>query len=375
MIRRPPRSTLFPYTTLFRSCPGLAGRGRSAELHDRGCARWAPHRRYRRALGGGLQPRRPGRGGAAPWRRSSDPLRRGGAASHPGRSRPGAGAAAGWHGDLVADHAAGCPAPGGGWPSRRQHPHDRPRAAHRRLHLAERAELVRDRRGGAQAQARRSCHRHRSGCRRQKGLIERAYTLGASLGLAVWCADEAGPFQAVPHPGSSWRPQGHPATLPHEYVRGGTCKVLTLFHPATGQVHRQPVGSCTNPVLHGWLKERLTAIVAALPTPAAPADAAAARAAWETWQDGLAEPFPLPEQLPPPRALLVWANLAGHKSSEMVVWLCRHGGMPLYTPLGGSWPNMAESIQRILKDRKSTRLNSSHANISYAVFCLKKKNT
>src|SRR3712207_7438178 len=25
------------------------------------------------------------------------------------------------------------------------------------------------------------------------------------------------------------------------------------------------------------------------------------------------------------------------------------------------------------KDRKSTRLNSSHANISYAVFCLKKK--
>src|SRR3712207_7435797 len=30
---------------------------------------------------------------------------------------------------------------------------------------------------------------------------------------------------------------------------------------------------------------------------------------------------------------------------------------------------------RQLKDRKSTRLNSSHANISYAVFCLKKKKT
>src|SRR3712207_9508969 len=28
-----------------------------------------------------------------------------------------------------------------------------------------------------------------------------------------------------------------------------------------------------------------------------------------------------------------------------------------------------------IRDRKSTRLNSSHANISYAVFCLKKKNT
>src|SRR6202021_3837578 len=32
-----------------------------------------------------------------------------------------------------------------------------------------------------------------------------------------------------------------------------------------------------------------------------------------------------------------------------------------------------EALRRV--DRKSTRLNSSHANISYAVFCLKKKNT
>src|SRR3712207_8940647 len=30
---------------------------------------------------------------------------------------------------------------------------------------------------------------------------------------------------------------------------------------------------------------------------------------------------------------------------------------------------------RRVRDRKSTRLNSSHANISYAVFCLKKKKT
>src|SRR5258707_14367241 len=30
---------------------------------------------------------------------------------------------------------------------------------------------------------------------------------------------------------------------------------------------------------------------------------------------------------------------------------------------------------RLCRDRKSTRLNSSHANISYAVFCLKKKTT
>src|SRR5947209_14550079 len=34
---------------------------------------------------------------------------------------------------------------------------------------------------------------------------------------------------------------------------------------------------------------------------------------------------------------------------------------------------VAENPERIRRDRKSTRLNSSHANISYAVFCLKKK--
>src|SRR3712207_8673519 len=32
-------------------------------------------------------------------------------------------------------------------------------------------------------------------------------------------------------------------------------------------------------------------------------------------------------------------------------------------------------LSKALEDRKSTRLNSSHANISYAVFCLKKKHT
>src|SRR3712207_8310325 len=37
---------------------------------------------------------------------------------------------------------------------------------------------------------------------------------------------------------------------------------------------------------------------------------------------------------------------------------------------------LADAEERALRaaDRKSTRLNSSHANISYAVFCLKKKN-
>src|SRR3712207_8397332 len=37
-------------------------------------------------------------------------------------------------------------------------------------------------------------------------------------------------------------------------------------------------------------------------------------------------------------------------------------------------PTLTQSVVDPDGDRKSTRLNSSHANISYAVFCLKKKN-
>src|SRR3712207_6935211 len=42
------------------------------------------------------------------------------------------------------------------------------------------------------------------------------------------------------------------------------------------------------------------------------------------------------------------------------------------TPAPGARRGRAP-FPNILGDRKSTRLNSSHANISYAVFCLKKK--
>src|SRR3712207_7052176 len=69
------------------------------------------------------------------------------------------------------------------------------------------------------------------------------------------------------------------------------------------------------------------------------------------------------------------------------------GPVDLYEPVHGSAPDIAgrdianpvgaiSSAALLLRhtagleqDRKSTRLNSSHANISYAVFCLKKKKT
>src|SRR2546430_5559060 len=53
MIRRPPRSTLFPYTTLFRSDSTAASRGTSCALEARWSDRQAgpppPHRRDRKS--------------------------------------------------------------------------------------------------------------------------------------------------------------------------------------------------------------------------------------------------------------------------------------------------------------------------------------
>src|SRR3712207_7045903 len=59
-------------------------------------------------------------------------------------------------------------------------------------------------------------------------------------------------------------------------------------------------------------------------------------------------------------------------------WVQEHGIRTLNVAGAreSEWPGVydwAGEVLRHLLDRKSTRLNSSHANISYAVFCLKKK--
>ena len=164
------------------------------------------------------------------------------------------------------------------------------------------------------------------------------------LGIPLWCQDEAGPYQAMPQSGAGWRPAGEPARLPHEYLRGGTAKLLTLFRPATGEVRAKGVTAATNAVLHPWLQAELAAILVALPP--LPAEARSALTEWATWL-GHAPWKPLP----PLRLILVWDNLAGHTSWPLVGWLFAHGIMPLSTPLSGSWLNMAESLQRILAGR------------------------
>src|SRR3712207_6906746 len=69
-------------------------------------------------------------------------------------------------------------------------------------------------------------------------------------------------------------------------------------------------------------------------------------------------PPDLPAPLVSPLGQLTWVQ----RRAPLGLLLQRIGGVPLAA---------AEAVD---VDRKSTRLNSSHANISYAVFCLKKKN-
>ena len=181
-------------------------------------------------------------------------------------------------------------------------------------------------------------------------MIEQAYTVGENLGLAVWTQDEAGPYQCKPVVGHHWHEPEQPLHQAYDYLRQGTAKLLVLFQPATGEVRAKGVRQCPNAVLHPWLKAEFESILAALP-PAPAVASALHRPAWQRWQEGSQCRITLPQELPPLRLLVVMDNLASHQTPELVLWMFAHGTMPLYTPLSGSWLNMAESIQRILKRR------------------------
>src|SRR3712207_6906036 len=66
-----------------------------------------------------------------------------------------------------------------------------------------------------------------------------------------------------------------------------------------------------------------------------------------------------------------WANATGRVGSSSLV-SANSGAKYVSAPLLSDSGSLAMDHNTTL-DRKSTRLNSSHANISYAVFCLKKK--
>ena len=126
--------------------------------------------------------------------------------------------------------------------------------------------------------------------------------------------------------------------------------MLTLFHPARGEVRVK--GSPNRPMpfcIHG-IQQQVEEILKTLPEQPI-LDEETNRQAWKTWQLGLSVRITLPEKLPPLRMLLIWDNLQGHYTPELVLWLFADGVMLLYTPLGGSWLNMAEFDQRILVRR------------------------
>jgi transposase len=168
--------------------------------------------------------------------------------------------------------------------------------------------------------------------------------------LPVWCQDEGGPYQAIPPPGASWQPVGQPARQPHEWIRGGTAKLLLLFRPKTGQVRAQPVEQATNAVVHPWLKQELEQILAELAPARVDPPARPAGHWWSDW-GWSEEQIGHWRELPPIRLILIWDNLAGHHTWEVVRWCVERGILLLYTPLAGSWLNMAESLLRILGRR------------------------
>ncbi len=76
-------------------------------------------------------------------------------------------------------------------------------------------------------------------------MIEAAYL---QREVPVWTEDEAGPYQTLPSPGPHWHAAGQPVRMPHEYVRAGTAKQLTLFHPASGAVRVKGVASSASAI-------------------------------------------------------------------------------------------------------------------------------
>src|SRR2546430_4729954 len=69
-----------------------------------------------------------------------------------------------------------------------------------------------------------------------------------------------------------------------------------------------------------------------------------------------------------------WRALLGHVTQDARVPLT-YVPYPAPQPLEQLWARGDLGSVLMCGDRKSTRLNSSHSQISYAVFCLKKKKT
>src|SRR2546430_16507156 len=79
-------------------------------------------------------------------------------------------------------------------------------------------------------------------------------------------------------------------------------------------------------------------------------------------------------------SILLFFFFFNDTATTEIYTLSLHDALPISTPSGAAclflasaWGCKCSSNQARSRDRKSTRLNSSHSQISYAVFCLKKK--
>src|SRR5207249_9844086 len=99
----------------------------------------------------------------------------------------------------------------------------------------------------------------------------------------------------------------------------------------------------------------------------------------------LVHPFHLPLRPPPTSTLFPYTTLfrsyerrtdspnLSFPASGLISFVRMRKSVVLPAPFGPMMPTMPPGDHALSQDRKSTRLNSSHVSISYAVFCLKKK--
>src|SRR5690606_27206080 len=138
----------------------------------------------------------------------------------------------------------------------------------------------------------------------------------------------------------------------------------------TGDLLREPLMSACGCDSHGLrpVDEAIAALLARVPAPPAGEEIDLRDALGRVLADTLNAPFDVP----------AWDNSAMDGYALRVADLPAEGGaLPLAGRIAAGdaalQPLPAGHAVRIFTDRKSTRLNSSHVKISYAVFCLKKK--
>jgi hypothetical protein len=78
-------------------------------------------------------------------------------------------------------------------------------------------------------------------------------------------------------------------------------------------------------VLHGWLRQELSDILAALPDPVMTLTPEAIKTIWAIWTAGLTSYPTLPAKPAAARVRLIPHNLAGHLTPAFVIWLFDHG--------------------------------------------------